>query len=44
MSKWRITKPYIVGVCDVTHETDCPLEAAYAFVRGWRVELVGGDE
>jgi hypothetical protein len=40
MSKWRITKPYIVGVCDVTHETADPLEAACAFVRGWRVELV----
>lgn len=41
MAQWLISKPYIAGVVYVTHKTDCPLEAAYAFTRGWRVELVG---
>jgi len=43
LSHWRISKPYIVGVAYVTHETTDSLEAACAFIRGWRVELVGGE-
>lgn len=38
MTKWRISEPH--GGIYAIYETADPRQAAYAFVQGWRVEMV----
>lgn len=39
MTYWRISMPYLGIDGYAIWDTTDPLEAAYAFTRGWRVEL-----